>query len=184
MQITVGIITVSDRATSGEYKDLGGPALKTAAESGWMVRALRSGRSRRYRTNSGNVAFVRRIKVAALFLRPAEQVSPSAMLRPKQSAPSCVSSFRVLVKRCGASREKSRRTEFYHEASLRSSIVRLLSLFPVNQVGRSNVWVLFRVQFPTPLRSRNAFRHRADSWCRAVGAEIMGRDSARSSTRI
>ena len=38
MQITVGIVTVSDRATSGEYKDLGGPALKTAAESaGWSV---------------------------------------------------------------------------------------------------------------------------------------------------
>ena len=31
MQITVGIITVSDRATSGEYEDLGGPALKDEA---------------------------------------------------------------------------------------------------------------------------------------------------------
>ena len=38
MQITVGIITVSDRATSGEYEDLGGPALKDAAEkAGWSV---------------------------------------------------------------------------------------------------------------------------------------------------
>jgi molybdopterin adenylyltransferase len=38
MQITVGIITISDRATSGEYEDLGGPALKEAAEkSGWSV---------------------------------------------------------------------------------------------------------------------------------------------------
>ena len=38
MQITVGIITVSDRATSGEYEDLGGPALKDAAEKyGWKV---------------------------------------------------------------------------------------------------------------------------------------------------
>src|SRR5437764_12649555 len=38
MQITVGIITVSDRATSGEYEDLGGPALKVAAEKyGWQV---------------------------------------------------------------------------------------------------------------------------------------------------
>jgi molybdopterin adenylyltransferase len=36
--ITVGIITVSDRATSGEYEDLGGPALKEAAEKyGWQV---------------------------------------------------------------------------------------------------------------------------------------------------
>jgi molybdopterin adenylyltransferase len=36
--ITVGIITVSDRATSGEYDDLGGPALKEAAEKyGWQV---------------------------------------------------------------------------------------------------------------------------------------------------
>jgi len=38
MQITVGIITVSDRATSGEYKDLGGPALKDVAQKyGWQV---------------------------------------------------------------------------------------------------------------------------------------------------
>ena len=36
--IAVGIITVSDRATSGEYEDLGGPALKEAAEKyGWQV---------------------------------------------------------------------------------------------------------------------------------------------------
>ena len=31
MQISVGIITVSDRASRGEYNDLGGPALKEAA---------------------------------------------------------------------------------------------------------------------------------------------------------
>jgi molybdopterin adenylyltransferase len=38
MQITVGIITVSDRASRGEYEDLGGPALrKIAQESGWNV---------------------------------------------------------------------------------------------------------------------------------------------------
>ena len=38
MQITVGIITISDRATAGEYSDLGGPALKGAAqEYGWQV---------------------------------------------------------------------------------------------------------------------------------------------------
>jgi molybdopterin adenylyltransferase len=38
MQITVGIITISDRATTGEYEDLGGPALKAAAEkAGWSV---------------------------------------------------------------------------------------------------------------------------------------------------
>ncbi|MEY2505369.1 MAG: molybdopterin adenylyltransferase [Verrucomicrobiota bacterium] len=38
MQITVGIITISDRATSGEYEDLGGPAVKEAAEKqGWQV---------------------------------------------------------------------------------------------------------------------------------------------------
>ena len=36
MQITVGIITISDRATTGEYEDLGGPALKDVAEkAGW-----------------------------------------------------------------------------------------------------------------------------------------------------
>jgi molybdopterin adenylyltransferase len=38
MQIPVGIITVSDRATTGEYEDLGGPALKEAAEKyGWQI---------------------------------------------------------------------------------------------------------------------------------------------------
>ena len=38
MQIRVGIITISDRASRGQYDDLGGPALKKAAEGyGWMV---------------------------------------------------------------------------------------------------------------------------------------------------
>src|SRR2546430_5581035 len=32
MQIKVGIITISDRASKGLYDDLGGPALKKAAE--------------------------------------------------------------------------------------------------------------------------------------------------------
>ena len=37
-KITVGIITVSDRASQGEYDDLGGPALKEAAEkNSWNV---------------------------------------------------------------------------------------------------------------------------------------------------
>lgn len=37
-QIEVGIITVSDRASRGEYEDLGGPALRKAAEGyGWRV---------------------------------------------------------------------------------------------------------------------------------------------------
>ncbi|MBL9132210.1 MAG: MogA/MoaB family molybdenum cofactor biosynthesis protein [Verrucomicrobiaceae bacterium] len=36
--IQVGIITVSDRASEGVYEDLGGPALKKAAEGrGWSV---------------------------------------------------------------------------------------------------------------------------------------------------
>ena len=40
MQIQVGIITISDRASRGLYDDLGGPALKAAAEaSGWRVHA-------------------------------------------------------------------------------------------------------------------------------------------------
>jgi molybdopterin adenylyltransferase len=40
MQIQVGIITISDRASRGEYDDLGGPALKKAAEGyGWTVAA-------------------------------------------------------------------------------------------------------------------------------------------------
>jgi molybdopterin adenylyltransferase len=40
MQIHVGIITISDRASKGLYDDLGGPALKAAAESyGWSVLA-------------------------------------------------------------------------------------------------------------------------------------------------
>src|SRR5512141_1815960 len=40
MQIQVGIITISDRASQGLYDDLGGPALKAAAEAaGWRVQA-------------------------------------------------------------------------------------------------------------------------------------------------
>jgi molybdopterin adenylyltransferase len=39
-QITVGVITVSDRASQGSYDDLGGPALKeAAARYGWQVLA-------------------------------------------------------------------------------------------------------------------------------------------------
>lgn len=39
-QITVGVITVSDRASQGFYDDLGGPALKEAAAGyGWQVLA-------------------------------------------------------------------------------------------------------------------------------------------------
>src|ERR1041384_7120776 len=38
MTITVGIITVSDRASRGLYDDLGGPALQKAAEQyGWKI---------------------------------------------------------------------------------------------------------------------------------------------------
>lgn len=38
MQIQVGIITISDRASRGQYDDLGGPALKRASEGyGWKV---------------------------------------------------------------------------------------------------------------------------------------------------
>jgi len=38
MQITIGIITVSDRASRGLYDDLGGPALKETAQGyGWKV---------------------------------------------------------------------------------------------------------------------------------------------------
>lgn len=40
MQLQVGIITISDRASRGLYDDLGGPALKKAAEGyGWKVHA-------------------------------------------------------------------------------------------------------------------------------------------------
>ncbi len=40
MQIQVGIITISDRASAGDYKDLGGPALKDEAQkAGWQVLA-------------------------------------------------------------------------------------------------------------------------------------------------
>lgn len=40
MQIHVGIITISDRASRGEYDDLGGPALKQAAAGyGWKIAA-------------------------------------------------------------------------------------------------------------------------------------------------
>src|SRR5881296_2174838 len=38
--ITVGIITISDRASAGDYDDLGGPALKEEAQkNGWQVLA-------------------------------------------------------------------------------------------------------------------------------------------------
>lgn len=40
MQIATGIITISDRASKGLYEDLGGPALKRAAEIyGWKITA-------------------------------------------------------------------------------------------------------------------------------------------------
>ena len=40
MQIQVGIISVSDRATQGVYDDVGGPALKEAAAGyGWEIAA-------------------------------------------------------------------------------------------------------------------------------------------------
>jgi molybdopterin adenylyltransferase len=40
MHIQVGIITISDRASAGEYEDLGGPALKQVAQKiGWHVLA-------------------------------------------------------------------------------------------------------------------------------------------------
>jgi molybdopterin adenylyltransferase len=40
MQITVGIVTISDRASAGDYADLGGPALKKfAQDAGWQVLA-------------------------------------------------------------------------------------------------------------------------------------------------
>lgn len=38
MQIVVGIITVSDRASAGDYEDLGGPAVKEFSQTnGWQV---------------------------------------------------------------------------------------------------------------------------------------------------
>src|SRR6266480_5668747 len=38
MQIQVGIIPISDRASAGHYEDLGGPALREAAQKeGWQV---------------------------------------------------------------------------------------------------------------------------------------------------
>ena len=40
MQIQAGIITISDRASAGDYDDLGGPAVKEAAQNaGWQVLA-------------------------------------------------------------------------------------------------------------------------------------------------
>ncbi len=39
-QTTVGVITISDRASEGRYDDLGGPAVKKAAiQYGWQVMA-------------------------------------------------------------------------------------------------------------------------------------------------
>ena len=40
MQIDAGVITISDRAARGQYDDLGGPALREAAQGcGWRVAA-------------------------------------------------------------------------------------------------------------------------------------------------
>jgi molybdopterin adenylyltransferase len=40
MELVVGIVTISDRAFAGDYADLGGPALKAAAEKlGWNVQS-------------------------------------------------------------------------------------------------------------------------------------------------
>src|SRR5947209_13935067 len=40
MQIVCGIVTISDRASAGDYEDLGGPALKEVAQkNGWQVLA-------------------------------------------------------------------------------------------------------------------------------------------------
>ncbi len=40
MQTQVGIITISDRASAGDYEDLGGPALKEVAKkTGWHILA-------------------------------------------------------------------------------------------------------------------------------------------------
>jgi molybdopterin adenylyltransferase len=40
MQIVCGIITISDRASTGDYEDLGGPALnKGAQQNGWQILA-------------------------------------------------------------------------------------------------------------------------------------------------
>ncbi len=37
-RLTVGIITISDRASAGDYEDLGGPALREAArKEGWQI---------------------------------------------------------------------------------------------------------------------------------------------------
>ena len=40
MQIVCGIVTISDRASAGDYKDLGGPAVKEfSQQNGWQVLA-------------------------------------------------------------------------------------------------------------------------------------------------
>lgn len=40
MRVIAGIVTISDRASAGLYRDLGGPAVRAAAEGReWMVRA-------------------------------------------------------------------------------------------------------------------------------------------------
>jgi len=40
VQLSVGIITVSDRASRGDYEDLGGPAVRRAVtDAGWLVMA-------------------------------------------------------------------------------------------------------------------------------------------------
>src|SRR4029453_3918912 len=58
-QITVGIITISDRASAGDYDDLGGPALKQVVkEVGWHVLAEAGG-------PDGGIRFQKKIRLFA-----------------------------------------------------------------------------------------------------------------------
>ena len=63
-QITVGVITVSDRASQGIYDDLGGPALKEAVQRVRVANSRGSDRPRRYWTHPGDhpILFCARVR--------------------------------------------------------------------------------------------------------------------------
>lgn len=87
-QIVVGIITISDRASAGDYKDLGGPALKEAAQkAGWQVLSEAIVPDDADGIQQTIHSFSQ--QGCGLILTTGAPVSARAMLRRKRFAPSC-----------------------------------------------------------------------------------------------
>ena len=81
--ITVGIITISDRASAGDYEDLGRPAVKQAAQkAGWQVLAEAIVPDDATRCQETIRSFGK--QGCGLILTTGEPVSAYGMLRRKQ----------------------------------------------------------------------------------------------------